>query len=59
MQALCLISWIIWLVWGSSWRRVKTADVEEIGSLEARVKEVNVDRFREDEDLLADVDLKR
>jgi hypothetical protein len=38
---------------------VKTADVEEIGSLEARVKEVNVDGFREDEDLLVDVDLKR
>lgn len=38
---------------------MKTADVEEIGSLEARVKGVNVDGFKEDEDLLADVEFQR
>ena len=34
------------------------ADVEEMGSLVTRVRDVNVDGFREDEDLLADVEFK-
>ena len=58
MQPLSLISWIIWLVKGLSWRRVKMADVEEMGSLVTRVRDVNVDGFREDGDLLADVEFK-
>jgi hypothetical protein len=59
MQALSLISWIIWLVWGLSWWRLKTADVEDKGSLEARIKGVNVDGFREDEESLADMEFQR
>jgi len=38
---------------------VKIADEEVIGSFEEREKEVNVDGFREDEDLSADVDLRQ
>jgi len=38
---------------------LKTADVEDMGSLEARIKGVNVDGFREDEESLADMEFQR
>lgn len=53
------VLFVFWLVWGSSLRRVKTADVEEMWSLETRVNGVNVDEFREDEDSLSDLEFQR